>query len=116
MLQVVVVGDAGSGKSSLVCAMGQRPPPTSKVVEELRFAVPLSSAACVCLKVGRIKVQDDTRLHVMDTDAETGGFEDALAGADVVVLVYRVDGAGALDEAVATWLPRAAGKNGGDGN
>ncbi len=58
---------------------------------------------------GRIKVQDDTRLHVTDTDA-SGGYEEALQAADVVVLVYRVDGAGALEQAVATWLPRAADK------
>ncbi len=64
---------------------------------------------CALTRQRRVKTQDGTKLHVVDTDAK-GGYEEALQAADVVLLVHRADEAGALEAAVATWLPRAQGK------
>jgi GTPase SAR1 family protein len=54
LVEIVVVGPAGSGKSSLVCRLAQRAISEAKKVEEEL----------------RIKTQDGTRLHVRDTGDE----------------------------------------------
>lgn len=85
LLRVVVVGESGTGKSSLVsCISGK---PVSKVIEEVK-----------------IKTQDETKIHLIDTNSKSAG--PAMESADVILVVYRADRLPDMFKSVSPWLDR----------
>jgi hypothetical protein len=86
---VAVVGSDAAGKSSLVSALCGKPcPARGEAVEEVR-----------------VKTQTGVRMHVRDT-SETGGLADeAIAWANVILLLYQVDKGDPAAE-VDKWMKR----------